>query len=134
VLTVLNKLLKVAVGSEAIERMPCTIRLLPLARSSAAYHGFDEYEWLVQAARSDPDAYLIVLLGGEAGLRCGEMMALERTVTCRSLCDSPRRYASNVSQEQSSPLLSRWKPVNAATCSRSRGKSGSSCEPGVTPT
>jgi hypothetical protein len=26
---------------------------------------------------SDPVAHLIVLLGGEAGLRCGEMMALE---------------------------------------------------------
>jgi integrase len=33
---------------------------------------------LVTAAKvNDRDAYLVVLLGGEAGLRCGEMMALE---------------------------------------------------------
>jgi integrase len=32
----------------------------------------------VSAARElDPQTYVIVLLGGEAGLRCGEMMALE---------------------------------------------------------
>ncbi len=77
VLTVLNKLLKTAVEWDAIDRMPCTIRLLPLPKSSAAFHDFDEYERLVAAAKSDHTAYLVVLLGGEAGLRCGEMMALE---------------------------------------------------------
>jgi integrase len=79
VLTVLNKLLKTAVEWDALDRMPATIRLLPLPKISAAFHDFDEYEQLVRAAKSDPDAYLIVLLGGEAGLRCGEMMALKWT-------------------------------------------------------
>ena len=32
---------------------------------------------LVKAAQSDPLALQLVLLGGEAGLRCGEMTALE---------------------------------------------------------
>jgi len=32
---------------------------------------------LVDATADDPQARLIVLLGGHAGLRCGEMMALE---------------------------------------------------------
>jgi integrase len=32
---------------------------------------------LVAAARSDRPAYLVALLGGEAGLRCGEIMGLE---------------------------------------------------------
>jgi integrase len=77
VLTVLNTLLKQAVAWEVIERMPCTIRLLPIAKSSARFHDFDDYERLVEAAQDDQQAYLIVLLGGEAGLRCGEMMALE---------------------------------------------------------
>ena len=77
VLTVLNKLLKTSVEWAAIDRIPCTIRLLPLPNSSAAFHDFDEYERLVAAAKSDPNAYLIILMGGEAGLRCGEMMALE---------------------------------------------------------
>ena len=39
---------------------------------------FEEYEQLVEAAQSaDLNAYLIVLVGGDAGPRCGEMMALE---------------------------------------------------------
>jgi integrase len=77
VLTVLNKLLKTAVEWDALDRMPCSIRLLPLPKVSAAFHDFDDLERLVSAAKCDPNAYLAVLLGGEAGLRCGEMMALE---------------------------------------------------------
>jgi integrase len=78
VLTVLNVLLKKAVEWDVIERMPCTIRLLPIPRHSAGFHDFNEYERLVTAAKAlDRTAYVIVLLGGEAGLRCGEMMALE---------------------------------------------------------
>ena len=53
----------------------------PLAAHSrriGGFYDFDEYERLVNAAKStDPNAYFIVLLGGEAGLRCGEIMALE---------------------------------------------------------
>ncbi len=78
VLTVLNVLLKKAVEWDVIERMPCTIRLLPIPKGSAGFYDFDEYERLVAAANAtDRCAYLVVLLGGEAGLRCGEMMALE---------------------------------------------------------
>lgn len=78
VLTVLNVLLKKAVEWEALDRVPCTIRLLPIPKASAGFYDFDEFERLVQAAKTnDLDAYLVVLLGGEAGLRCGEMMALE---------------------------------------------------------
>ena len=77
VLTVLNKLLKTAVEWGALDRMPCTIRLLPFPKSSASFHDFGDYERLVAAANPDTNAYLAVLLGGEAGLRCGEMMALE---------------------------------------------------------
>jgi len=78
ILTVLNVLLKKAVEWEAIERMPCTIKLLPVPKASTSFYDFDDYERLVTAARStDPRAYLLVLLGGEAGLRLGEMVALE---------------------------------------------------------
>jgi hypothetical protein len=38
---------------------------------------FDEFERLVEVARSEAVALLAVLPGGEAGLRCGEIMALE---------------------------------------------------------
>jgi integrase len=78
VLTVLNVLLKKAVEWGVIDRMPCTIRLLSIPKSSAGFYDFDEYERLVDAASTiSSTAYLLVLLGGEAGLRCGEMMALE---------------------------------------------------------
>ena len=78
VLTVLSTLLKTAVEWNLLERMPCTIRLVKVSKPSAAFHDFDTYERLVEAARATgPNAFLIVLLGGEAGLRCGEMIALE---------------------------------------------------------
>ena len=74
VLTVLNVLLKTAVEWDVIEQMPCTIRLLPVPRTSATFHDFDVFERLVDTAcETDWQTHLIVLLGGEAGLRCGEM-------------------------------------------------------------
>ncbi len=78
VLGVLSVLLKKAVEWEVLERMPCVIRLLPIPKPSARFHDFGAYEQLVSAAEEiDPRAHLIVLLGGEAGLRCGEIAALE---------------------------------------------------------
>jgi integrase len=47
-------------------------------KPKASFHDGPAYEALVKAAaRLDSRAELIVLLGGEAGLRCGEIMALE---------------------------------------------------------
>ena len=78
VLAVLSVLLKKAVEWEVIERMPCTVKLLPVPKGSAAFYDFDQYERLIEVARAqDARTHLIVLLGGEAGLRVGEMMALE---------------------------------------------------------
>jgi integrase len=80
VLTVLGTMLKVAVAWEVLAEMPCTVALLKAPKASMKFHDFDEFETLVAAAGEiDPRAELIVLLGGEAGLRCGEMMALERS-------------------------------------------------------
>src|SRR6187549_1827621 len=77
VLAVLGVLLKKAVEWNVIERMPCSIRLLPTPKSSSTtFYDFEEYERLVEAARDiDSRTYLAALLGGEAGLRCGEMIA-----------------------------------------------------------
>src|SRR5262249_47359619 len=78
VLTVLNVLLKQAVEGEVIDQAPCVGRLLPIPKASAGFYDFDEYARLIEAAKAiDRTAHLIVLLGGDAGLRCGEMMALE---------------------------------------------------------
>lgn len=76
-LTRLSVVLKTAMEWGVIERVPCSIRLLRAPKSAATFYDFDEYERLVETARTEPQAYLAVLLGGEAGLRCGEIMALE---------------------------------------------------------
>ena len=41
VLAVLSVLLKKAVEWEVIERMPCTVKLLPVPKGSAAFYDFD---------------------------------------------------------------------------------------------
>jgi integrase len=80
VLTVLNTLLKVAVEWGVIDGMPCTIRLVRTQQFEAQFHDFCDYTRLIEGAEDvDPESHLIVLLGGDAGLRCGEMMALEWT-------------------------------------------------------
>ena len=70
VLSVLNVMLKQAVEWGVLDKMPCSIRLVRVPRSDAAFHDFDDYERLLKAAQTiDPRSYLIALLGGEAG--CG---------------------------------------------------------------
>src|SRR5439155_5913885 len=71
-------MLKQAVEWNVIERMPGTIKLLSVAKGSTRFYDFDEFERLVTAAQvTDSRAYLLVLMAGEAGLRLGEMVALE---------------------------------------------------------
>lgn len=78
-LTVLNTLLKAAVEWKVIDRMPCAIRLLKVTKASMGFYDIEEYERLRDAAASlSRTTCLIVLLGGDAALRCGEMIALER--------------------------------------------------------
>ena len=78
ILATLNRMLAIAVEWGVIESLPCTIRHLRVPCSSMAFHDFEAYERLLEAASTiDTNAGVIVLLGGEAGLRCGEMMALE---------------------------------------------------------
>ncbi len=78
ILTVLNVMLKQAVEWDVIERMPCTIKLLPVSKRATRFYDFGEFERLVVAAKAmDARAYLLVLLSGEAGLRLGEMVPLE---------------------------------------------------------
>jgi integrase len=78
VLSVLNVLLKQTVEWGVLDNPPCSIRLVRVARTDAAYHDFDAYERLLKAAQTiDPRSYVIALLGGEAGLRAGEIVALE---------------------------------------------------------
>lgn len=78
VLSTLNTMLKIAVEWDVIEEMPCTIRLLKVPHTEADFYAFDDYDNLIGGAINvSPQAHLAILLGGDAGLRCGEMMALE---------------------------------------------------------
>jgi integrase len=78
ILTVLNVLLKTATEWGVIDRLPCTIKLVRTTASPAAFLDFAEYERLVTVAHVEGwRATLVILLGGDAGLRCGEIMALE---------------------------------------------------------
>ncbi len=80
VLTVLNTLLKKAVEWAVLDTMPCTVKLLKVSKPAISFYDFDEYERLVDMAKAiDLRTYLIVLLAGEAGLRSGEIVALEWT-------------------------------------------------------
>jgi len=78
VLTVLSTLLRKAVEWGELERLPCAIKLLPNPKKTMGFHDFDQYERLLTIARRrGTEAYLMVLLGGDAGLRLGEILALE---------------------------------------------------------
>jgi integrase len=79
ILTTLSVVLKTAVEWGVIERVPCSIKLLKAPKGDASFHDFEEFERLVEMARSEAPALLVALLGGEAGLRCGEIMGLEWT-------------------------------------------------------
>lgn len=65
---------------KVIDAMPCRIRLLKWDKGEVAFYDFAEYRRLVEAAAAiDPRIELLVLLGGDAGLRRGEAIALEWT-------------------------------------------------------
>jgi integrase len=100
VLTVLNTLLRKAVEWGVIDGMPCHVRLLPAAKPVVGFHDVRAYASLIEAAtQMDWRAELIVLLGGEAGLRCGEMMALEWSdvdLLKRQLCVARSEWKGHV--------------------------------------
>jgi integrase len=70
----------IALRTQVISSVPCTIRLLKTSAGSVDFYDFEEYQRLLPAARLvGPTAYLVVLLGGDAGLRAGEMRPLRWT-------------------------------------------------------
>lgn len=100
-------MLKTAVEWGVIEPVPCAIKLLKAPKMTAAFYDFDEYERLVEAARTDIQAYLIVLLGGEAGLRCGEIIALEWSnvdLQKRQLCVAQSEWKGHVTMPKGGRL------------------------------
>jgi len=77
VLGVLGHTLKTAVRWKVIDRVLCTVTMLKVSGGLPKFYEFDDYRQLVEAGRAvDARTHLIVLLGGDAGLRRGEMLAL----------------------------------------------------------
>ena len=113
VLTVLNTLLKKAMEWQVMDRASCTIRLLRVVKQDAAFHDFARSERLVNAARAIGwRTWLIVLLGAEAGLRGGEVVALEwrdADLPKRQLCVRRSDWKGQVTAPKSGRI--RWVPL-----------------------
>lgn len=78
VLTVLGKMLRTAVDWDVIEAMPCKVKLLKAQPPEMHFYERAELDRLIEAAaKVDRRAEIVVLLGAEAGLRAGEIVALE---------------------------------------------------------
>lgn len=78
VLGVLRTMLRTAVEWRVIEQLADEIKFLKESKKAMAFYSFDELEALLSGARkAGPDVALSVLLGADAGLRLGEMLALE---------------------------------------------------------
>lgn len=76
ILKYLKTLLRCAKEWGVIAAMP-DIKMLKVAKDDFSFWDFEPYTALVEAARQlGPEAYVMVLLGGDAGLRCGEIIAL----------------------------------------------------------
>jgi integrase len=77
VLGILGHTLKTAVAWKVIDRLPCTVKMLKVSGALVKFYDFDDYKRLAEAAGAiDARTHLVVLLGGEAGLRRGEMLGL----------------------------------------------------------
>ena len=123
VLTVLSVLLKKAVEWDVIERVPCTIRLVRAPKPSMGFYDFDDYERLLDVAKElGPTALLVVLLGGEAGLRCGEMIGLEWSdvdPVKRQMCIQRSEWRGHVTSTKGGRL--RYVPMTARLASALQG-------------
>ncbi len=76
----MNMTLKAAARWGVIPHVPHRFMLLKRQKGRPRFYDFDQYEWLIEAAgKEDPRVQLVVLLGGDAGLRRGEMIALEQS-------------------------------------------------------
>src|SRR5262249_49723524 len=93
ILAVLSKALRYAEEAELVEKPP-RVRLYRIEKPEIEAWSFEEYGRILHAARKhEPAWYVAVLLAGDAGLRIGEVRALDwdrdvdligRTITVRA--------------------------------------------------
>jgi integrase len=107
VLTTLSVLLRTAVEWGVIKSAGCSVKLLKTPKTTVSFYDFEAYERLLTAAKSDATTYLIALLGGEAGLRCGEIMAVEWSdvdLKKRQLCVARSEWKGHVTMPKGGRL------------------------------
>lgn len=75
VLAMLGKLLRYAVDVGVLAVAP-RIRLLHVPQQPFDFLSFTEYGRLLEAAKSEPDAYAALLFAGDTGARMGELLAV----------------------------------------------------------
>jgi integrase len=82
-LSVLGNLLRTAVdwsNKTGLQAMPCRVKLLKVDNQRLpAFHDHQDYARLIEGARGagDPRILAMILLAGDAGLRCGEIIGLD---------------------------------------------------------
>jgi integrase len=76
ILAVLGKLLRYARDVGLVEKVP-TIKLLKLAPTKFDFLTFEDYDALTKAARVEPEWCMAIMVAGDAGLRMGEILALQ---------------------------------------------------------
>ena len=98
-------MLKTAVAWGEIADMPCAITWVKVVKREARFHHPEAFSHLVDAALEfGTTEYLVALLGGEAGLRSGEMRALEWgdiDFANRNLCVSRSDWKGQVTAPKS---------------------------------
>ncbi len=103
------KLLHYAQDQELIGKTP-RFKFLKIREEKFDFFDFDELERLVAAAKDEPDRQAMILLGSEAGLRMGEMLALTQ--------DCVDYRAGN---------LTIWRTTGRATSAARKAGSGGRC-------
>ena len=76
ILACLGKMLRYAHEVELIEVVP-RVQLLKIPPQKFDFLSFEELSRLTEALKGDPERWALVLLGADAGLRQGEIIALE---------------------------------------------------------
>jgi integrase len=78
VLTCLSTVLKTACEWGVIDRLPCRVKLLKVAKPTVEFYEPEVYDQLVLAGEKvGRSVHRAILLGGDGGLRLGEIIALE---------------------------------------------------------
>ena len=79
VIALLGHTLRIALKWKVIGALPCTIELYKVSDTVPAFYEFEDYARLVEAAgKIDARTLVAILLGGDAGLRRGEIVALRQ--------------------------------------------------------